>query len=81
MWYDDATKELGYLGSWDLIHSTISYKPKIISRTLQGESNRSGACQEGGTANGDTVIAGVAKGGDVNVWARNIAAELASTQG
>ena len=33
---DDAAKEWGALGSWDLVPSVITYKQKINCRTVQG---------------------------------------------
>ena len=54
MRHDNASKEWGALVAWDLIPSAITYEPKINSRTVQGRSNRAGARQEGGAANGGT---------------------------
>ena len=39
----DAAKEWGGLSDRDLLSLCIYYKPKINSRTVQGESNRDGA--------------------------------------
>ena len=39
--HDDAAKEWGALGAWDLVPSDITYEPKINSRTVQG--GRTGA--------------------------------------
>ena len=36
--HNDAAKELGALGDLDLFTSTITFKPKMNSRTVQGES-------------------------------------------
>ena len=52
--HDEAAKEWGNLGSQALVPSTITYKPKISSRTVQGERIGDGARQEGGGANGGT---------------------------
>ena len=55
---NDATaKEWGVLGARTLVPSAITYKPKINSRTVQGERTGSGARQDGEEANGgkDTV--------------------------
>ena len=60
---DDAAKEWGDLGSWVLVSSTITYEPKINSRTLQGEKTGARARQDSGTANGDTDIGGESQGG------------------
>ena len=49
--HDDSAKEWGALGSWALVTSAITYKPKINSRRAQGDSTRSRVWQEGGTAN------------------------------
>ena len=44
--HDDAAKEWGALGARDLIPSDIIYKPKISSRTVQGERTRAGVRHE-----------------------------------
>ena len=56
-WHNDAAKEWGALGARALVPSAITYKPKINSRTVQGERTGAGALQEGGEADGgkDTV--------------------------
>ena len=41
--HDDAAKEWGALGARDLVPSAITYKPKINSRTVQGERPGAGA--------------------------------------
>ena len=46
--HDAATKDWGALGARALFPSAITYKPKINSRTVQGERTRAGAWQEGG---------------------------------
>ena len=46
--HDDAAKEWGALGSQALVPSAITYKLKINSRPVQGESTGVGARQEGG---------------------------------
>ena len=51
-WHDNAAKEWGALGARDLVTSAISYEPKIISRTVQGERTGARARQEGGEADG-----------------------------
>ena len=56
--HDDAAKEWGALGAWILVPSAITYKPKINSRTVQGESTGAGAQQEGGGAKGGTDTVG-----------------------
>ena len=63
--HDDAAKEWGVLGAPDLVPSTITYKPKINSRTVQGERTGAGARQESGTAdaNGGTETAKKTQGG------------------
>ena len=43
----DAAKDWGALGSRDLVPSAITYKPKINSRTVQGENTGAGDRQEG----------------------------------
>ena len=48
--HDNAAKEWGALGAWALVPITITYKPKINSRTVQGERTGAGARQEGGEA-------------------------------
>ena len=53
-WYDYTAKEWGDFGSQDLVSSAITYKPKINSRTVQGERTGAGARQEGGEANSGT---------------------------
>ena len=55
---DYAAKEWGALRSRALVPSTISYEPKINSRTVQGERTRAGARQEGGEDNGGTDTVG-----------------------
>ena len=52
--HDDNAKEWGVLGSCALVHRAIIYKPKINSRTVQGERTGAGARQEGGEADGGT---------------------------
>ena len=65
---NDAAKEWGSLGARALVPSTITYEPKINSRTVQGERTGAGARQEGGEADGvtDTI------GRTVNISARLI---------
>ena len=58
-----ATTEWGALGAWDLVPSTITYKPKINSRTVHGERTRAGARQESGTVNDGADTVGEAQGG------------------
>ena len=43
--HDDAAKEWGALGARALVPSDITYKPKINSRTVQGERTRAGERQ------------------------------------
>ena len=52
--HDDAAKEWGALGARSLVPSTITYEPKINSRTVQEERTGAGARQEGGEADGIT---------------------------
>ena len=52
--HDNATKEWGALGARALVTSSITYEPKINSRTVQGERTGAGAWQEGGEADGGT---------------------------
>ena len=47
--HDDASKEWSALGARDLVPSYISYKPKINSRTVQGERTGAGVRQDDGT--------------------------------
>ena len=61
--HNAAAKEWGALGSWSLVPSIITYEPKINSRTVHEERNRSGARQEGGEAVGGTETVGEAQGG------------------
>ena len=51
---DDAAKEWGNLGARYLVPSTITYEPKINSRTVQGERTKDGARQEGGKSDSST---------------------------
>ena len=62
-WQDDSAKEWEALGSQALVPSAITYKPKINSRTVQGERTRAGAPQEGGEADGGTETVGESQGG------------------
>ena len=57
-WDYDAAKEWGALGYQALVPSAITYKPKINSRTLQGERTGAGARQEGGKADDGTETVG-----------------------
>ena len=41
--HNDAAKEWGALSAWAINPSAIYYEPKINSKTVQGEINRSGA--------------------------------------
>ena len=60
--HDDAAKEWGALGARALVPSAITYKPKINSKTVQGESTRAGARHEGGEADGGTETVEEAQG-------------------
>ena len=71
-------RDFGYQA---LIPSAISYKPKINSRTIQGERNVPGARHEGGTANSVTIIVREAQGGGRNGRARNGSTILARRPG
>ena len=64
-WHNDAAKEWGALSTWDINPSAISYKPKISSRTVQGERNGARARvvtveQEGGGQDDDEGATGQA---------------------
>ena len=61
--HDDAAKEWGALGSWDLVPSAITYKPKINSRTVQGERTGAEVRHEGGESGRGTETVGEAQGG------------------
>ena len=54
----DSAKERGALRARAFVPSTITYKHKINSRTVQGEMTGAGARQEGGEADGDTDTVG-----------------------
>ena len=56
--HDDAAKEWGALGARALVPSTITYEPKINSRTVQEERTGARARQEGGEADGGTDTVG-----------------------
>ena len=56
--HEDAAKEWGDLGAWNLIPSAISYKPKINSGTEQGERTGAGAQQDSGTSKRGADIVG-----------------------
>ena len=58
--HDGASKEWGALGSRARVPSSISYEPKINSRTVQGERTGAGAQQNGVTSDGSAVIIGEA---------------------
>ena len=60
--HDDAAKEWGALGAWALVPSAITYKPKISSRTVQGERTGAGEWQEGGVADSGTDTVGASQG-------------------
>ena len=73
--HDEAAKEWGALGARALVPSTITYEPKINSRTVQGERTGAGARQDGRTADGGADTVGEAQGGrgcTVNVAAKLI---------
>ena len=59
--HDDAAKEWVNLGARSLVSSAITYTPKTNSMTVQGESTRAGAPQEGGEADGGTDTVGEAQ--------------------
>ena len=73
--HDDAAKEWGALGSWDLVPSDITYKPKINSWKVQGDRTGAGARQESGIANGGADIVGETQGDSGQTM--NVAARLA----
>ena len=50
--HDETINEWGSLGARSLVPINITYKPKINSRTVQGERTGAGARQEGGVADG-----------------------------
>ena len=56
--HNDSAKEWGALGARALIHSAITYKTKINSRTVQRERTGAGARQEGEEADGGTDTVG-----------------------
>ena len=62
MLHNDAEKECGNLGAQALVPSTITYEPKINSRTVQGGRTGSGVRQEGGKDEGSVDIVGEAQG-------------------
>ena len=59
--HDNAAKDLGALGSQTLVPSSLTYKPKINSWTVQGERTGDGAQQDGGTANDSAPTEGYAQ--------------------
>ena len=59
---DNAAKEWGDLVSQTLAPSDNTYKPKLNSRTVQGEKTRTGARQESATVKGGADAAGEAEG-------------------
>ena len=61
--HDDAENEWCALGSRSLVPSAITNKPKISSRTVQGERTGAGARQEVGTAKGGADTVGESQGG------------------
>ena len=60
--HNDTAKEWGALGFRALVPSAIAYKPKINSRTVQGERTGARARQEGGGSDGDAYTVGEAQG-------------------
>ena len=60
---DDAAMEWGALGSHSLVPSAITYKPKINSKTVQGQRTGAGARHEGGEADGSMGTVGDDQGG------------------
>ena len=54
--HHETAKEWGALGAQALIHSAITYEPKINSSTVQRERTRAGARQKSGTADGSADI-------------------------
>ena len=56
--HDDTAKEWGSLGARALVPVDITYKPKINSRTVQGERTGCGVRQEGVEADGGTGTVG-----------------------
>ena len=50
--HDNVTKDWGALVAQALFPSAITYKPKISSRTVQGDRTGSGARQDGGESDG-----------------------------
>ena len=61
--HNDAAKEWGTLEAPALVPSTITYNPKINSRTVQGKRTGDGARLEGGEADGSTDTVGACQGG------------------
>ena len=56
--HNNSAKDWVALGSRAPVSSTITYEPKINSRTVQGERTRAGARQEGGESDGGTDTVG-----------------------
>ena len=61
--HDDSAKSWGALGSQAHLPTTITYEPKINSRTVQGERTGARVRQEGGEANGFTGTVGESQRG------------------
>ena len=62
-WHDDAAKEWGDLGNRSLFPSAITYKPKINSKTVQGERTGAGVREESGADDDGTETVGDAQEG------------------
>ena len=56
--YDNGTKEWDALGARALVLSSITYEPKINSRTVQGDRTGAGERQEEREADGGTDTVG-----------------------
>ena len=61
--HDENAKEWVALGTRALVPSAITYKPKINSRTVQGERTGPGVQQEVGTTDDGADIIGEYQGG------------------
>ena len=74
--HDDDAKEWGALRDRDLVSFSITYKPKINSKKIQGERNEAGARQDIETSKGGADTVGEAQGGSGSGRTVNVAAAL-----
>ena len=79
--HNDTAKEWGTLGSWSLVSSAISYKPKIKSGTVQGDRTGSGACQDSRIVEVGAVVIGESQESGGSGRIVNRAAVVARTPG